>query len=598
MAHITIEHFTKTRCEHKIFNKITTIGASSDNDIVCAGPGIEPTHALLYIEGDGFWLEPASRKAYVYINGDRIKKKTQIKNQDDIKIADLEGVFSFFDAPPEPAKAAYSDCDEDALNVVSKLEKLASALSSDYTIPMLLDHIMDEVIDLVNAERGFLVMMHEGLPKIQVARNVNKETLLDAEGMISDSIVQRVIETNKPLIISDACHDKDFNLAASVINLKLSSIMCAPLTDRGKLLGIIYVGNDNIVNLFQPSHLDMLRIFASQTSLILANALLADDLAFRNRSLERELQELKFGNIIGNCYAMREIFRMIEKVAGTDVTVLVEGETGTGKELIAEELHRRSRRAKGPFVAINCGAIPENLLESELFGHVKGAFTGAIATKGGRFQQANGGTLFLDEIGEMPAELQVKLLRVLQERCVSKVGSNVAEPIDIRIVAATNKCLENEVAAGNFREDLLYRLNVITLHLPALHDREDDVILIANALLERYAKELGMPAKRLSPEAVQAMRKYPWPGNIRQLQNKLKKGIILSERNIIEPKDLDLNPEVLSAVMTLAEAKDDFQRRYINEILERNNGNRTKTARDLGVDPRTIFRHLEKEKND
>ena len=598
MAHITIEHYTKTKCEHKIYNKITTIGSSGDNDIVCAGPGIEATHAFVYIEGDGFWIEPASRKSLVYVNGDRIKKKTQIKNQDEIRIADLEGVFSFFDAPPEPVKAPHSEFEEDAMNVITKLEKLAASLSSDYTITSLLDHIMDEVIDLVNAERGFIILMNEGVPKIQVARNVNKETLLDAEGLISDSIIHKVIETKQPRIISDACNDQEFNLAESVIKLKLSSVMCAPLCSKGQLLGVIYVGNDNIINLFQPNHLDMLRIFASQTSLILANALLADDLAFKNRSLEKELEDLKFGSIIGNCYAMREIFRMIEKVATTDVSVLVEGETGTGKELIAQELHRRSRRAKGPFVAINCGAIPENLLESELFGHVKGAFTGAIANKNGRFQQANGGTLFLDEIGEMPTELQVKLLRVLQERRVSKVGANVSEPIDIRIVAATNKNLEAEVEAGNFREDLLYSLNVITLQPPPLHDREDDVILIAQTLLKRYADELNMPVKRLTPEAVLAMKRYSWPGNIRQLENKLKKGLILSEKNVIEPQDLDLNREVLNNVMTLAEAKDDFQRRYINEILERNQGNRTKTARDLGVDPRTIFRHLEKEKND
>ena len=214
----------------------------------------------------------------------------------------------------------------------------------------------------------------------------------------------------------------------------------------------------------------------------------------------------------------------------------------------------------------------------------------------GRFQQANGGTLFLDEIGEMPMELQVKLLRVLQERCVSKVGSTLSEPVDIRVIAATNKRLEQEVEVGRFREDLLYRLNVITLQLPALRERGDDIILIARSLIERYASDLGMTPKRLSVEAVQAMKQYGWPGNVRQLENRIKKGLILSEQAEIGPKDLDLEPEFLKPVLTLAEAKDAFQRRYINEILEMNSGNRTKTAQILGVDPRTIFRHLEKEK--
>ena len=596
MPHISIEQYTKTQCEHTIYKKITTIGSGADNDIICCGPGVEPSHAMFYLEPDGFWIEPCSRRAEVYVNGSRAKKKTAVQNQDTITIGSLVGTFSLFDDPKEVHEESQASGDNDALNVVQKLQKLAEALGRDYTVSTLLDGIMDEVIELVDAEKGFLVLIEDGVPHIRVARNVNRETLLDAEGMMSDSIVKRVLETKEPLIISDAYSDKEFNAAESVINLRLSSIMCMPLLDRGQILGVIYVGNDNVINLFRQKDLDMLRIFASQTSLVLANAIKAAELEFRNRSLEQELAQLKFGNIIGNCYAMREIFRMVDKVAATDVTVLIEGETGTGKELIAEELHRRSRRAKGPFVVINCGAIPENLLESELFGHVKGAFTGAVQTKMGRFQQANGGTLFLDEIGEMPTELQVKLLRVLQERRVSKVGSNVAEPVDIRVIAATNKHLEEEVMAGRFREDLLYRLNVITLQLPALRDREDDIILIARSLIARYAKDLGMLPKPLSADAIQAMKQYRWPGNIRQLENRIKKGLILSEKAQIEPKDLDLQPEFLKPVLTLAEAKDEFQRRYINEILELNNGNRTKTAQVLGVDPRTIFRHLEKEK--
>jgi len=292
---------------------------------------------------------------------------------------------------------------------------------------------------------------------------------------------------------------------------------------------------------------------------------------------------------------MRSVFRKVEKVAATDVTVLIQGETGTGKELIAKELHSRSPRSEGPFVTINCGAIPENLLESELFGHVKGAFTGATATKPGKFQLADSGTLFLDEVGEMPLNLQVKLLRVLQEREVTKVGGTRPDYVDIRVVAATNRDLEEAVKEGEFREDLLYRINVVTLHLPPLKERGEDVILIANYLLDKYCEEFGVAEKSISREAAVAMRKYAWPGNIRQLENRLKKAAILSDKAMISPEDLDLLPEVLTDIQNLSDAKKAFQRRYINEVLELNDGNRTKTARDLGVDPRTIFRHLEKE---
>jgi transcriptional regulator with PAS, ATPase and Fis domain len=281
-------------------------------------------------------------------------------------------------------------------------------------------------------------------------------------------------------------------------------------------------------------------------------------------------------------------------VAGTDISVLITGETGTGKELIAREIHRRSPRVKAPFITINCGAIPENLLESELFGHVKGAFTGAIATRMGRFQAAHGGTLFLDEIGEMPPQLQVKILRALQERTVVKVGDSRPEVVDIRVVAATHRVLEDEIKKGTFREDLYYRLNVVNVRLPGLRERGDDILVIAKFFLTKYAKEFSSKAKGFSPAAQVALRKYGWPGNVRELENRVKKAAVLADRPMIGPEDLELRPENLDPVMSLTLAREEFQKRYINEVLERNNGNRTKTAKDLGVDPRTIFRHLEK----
>ena len=227
----------------------------------------------------------------------------------------------------------------------------------------------------------------------------------------------------------------------------------------------------------------MLTVFAAQASLLVRNALLVNDLKLDNRSLHERIEQMRFGEILGSSPRMQEVFRKVQKVAGTDISVLVTGETGTGKELIARELHNRSPRAKRPFVTINCGAIPENLLESELFGHVRGAFTGAVTNKMGRFQAADGGTLFLDEIGEMPLPLQVKLLRALQERVVVRVGDTNAESIDIRVIAATNRDLETEIKTGRFREDLYYRLNVVHLHLPPLRDRGDDIVVLARYMV-------------------------------------------------------------------------------------------------------------------
>lgn len=591
MPYLAIDHLVCDTKSHEIYKKITTLGASDDNDIVCKGIGMEDTHAIITIENNGFEIEPASRKAEIFINGKRIKKKSAFAHQDQLKFGTIEARFSLFgDAPKTTQTQAQNDYTASAFQ---KLQTLAEDLTHTYNVETILTHVMDDVIALVNADKGFLLLFKDGKIQSQVSRNYHQESIDDS--LFSDSIVKYVLETKKPLIVRDALNDENFNASQSVIDMRFCSVMCTPLIDRGTIIGLIYVGNDNIVSQFKPQHLEALRLFAAQISLILANAILVDDLKFENKNLALQIEDLKFGNIIGNCQPMREIFLTVKRVAATDVTVLIEGETGTGKELIAQELHRQSNRAKGPFVVINCGAIPANLLESELFGHVKGAFTGAIQTKQGKFQQANGGTLFLDEIGEMPQDLQVKLLRVLQERYVIKVGSNNVENIDIRIIAATNKNLEFEVAEGRFREDLFYRLNVITLQLPPLRERGDDVILIAKGLIERHAKEFNLVAKPLSQEAISAIKKYRWPGNVRQLENYVKKALILSNKAQISAEDLGLIPEVLKPVMSLAEAKEDFQRRYINEILELNNGNRSKTARDLGVDPRTIFRHLEKQ---
>jgi transcriptional regulator with PAS, ATPase and Fis domain len=373
--------------------------------------------------------------------------------------------------------------------------------------------------------------------------------------------------------------------------------MCAPLVNQAEAIGALYVANDEVKHLFDRRQLDVLTIFAGQASLILQNAMLLSALRADKEKLSAELLDKRFGEIIGSCPSMLEVFRKLQKVATTDISVLITGETGTGKELIARELHRRSNRVRGPFITVNCGAIPENLIESEMFGHVKGAFTGAIASRPGKFQQADGGTLFLDEIGELPLQLQVKLLRALQERVVFRVGDSRPEKCDIRVIAATNRNLDEMIKTGEFREDLYYRLNVVNIWLPPLRERGDDVFIIAKALLSKYADELKSSVRGFSPQALAAVRKYAWPGNIRQLENRIKKALVLCDKALLGPEDLDLGPEAQAPIVPLEKAKEDFQRRYVLEVLERNNGNRTQTARDLGVDPRTVFRYLEKESN-
>ncbi len=397
---------------YSLYKKITSIGRGEENDISLPDPLLSDAHAHVHFDGRDFHITALDRNGDLTVNG-RKRKKHRLVHQDQLRIGASDLTFSLYDAPVADEEAAKT---VETLNSYRKLLEFSEKLLGSYELPELLESMMDSVIGISNAEKGFLILLEGESVQVKVARNLKRENLADALERLSDSIVDKVIRTRKAVIVSDAGQDAEFKNAMSVMNLKLSSVMCVPLLERGNLLGAIYVGNDSIGGLFEPAHLEVMTIFASQASLILRNALLVNELKLDNKLLSDKLEAFRFGDLIGSAPAMQEVFRKVAKVASTDISVLITGETGTGKELIAREIHNRSPRAKGPFITINCGAIPENLLESELFGHVRGAFTGAVANKPGKFHAADKGTIFLDEIGEMPLLLQVKLLRVLQDR--------------------------------------------------------------------------------------------------------------------------------------------------------------------------------------
>jgi transcriptional regulator with GAF, ATPase, and Fis domain len=591
-----------------VHKPVTTIGRALGNDLALTGSGVADHHAQIMFDGRDFLLEEIDERADIAINGKK-KRRARLVHGDRLSFGTVDVSFSMFAELPvalEPSDDAEGKRPSSELAGVRKLFAFSEKLIHRANLGELLEAMLDDVVELTHADKGFVLLLEsEGnddrteTPKLSIraSRNFHHQAITDASGGVSDSIVQKVITTGRALIVSDALADTHFGQSESVIAMKLSSVMCVPLVSEGEVIGAVYLGNDKVKHLFERPELELLSIFASQASLILQNARLLNALRADKAKLVAELQDKRFGEIVGACPSMMEVYRKLQKVAATDISVLITGETGTGKELIANELHRRSPRSSGPFVTINCGAIPENLIESELFGHVKGAFTGAIANRAGKFQAADKGTLFLDEIGELPLALQVKLLRALQERVVVRVGDSKPEKVDIRVVAATNRNLEEEVRLGRFREDLYYRLNVVNLWLPPLRDRGDDVLILARVLLTKYADEFGSKVRGFSPAALAALKKHAWPGNIRQLENRIKKALVLCDQTLLEPEDLDLGPGIETGIMPLEKAKEEFQRRYVLEALERNNGNRTQTARDLGVDPRTIFRYLEREQN-
>ena len=320
-----------------------------------------------------------------------------------------------------------------------------------------------------------------------------------------------------------------------------------------------------------------------------------------NRQLRQEIRRRDRGGIsrpIGKSRRFLDVLKLAEQVAPTDSTVLIQGESGTGKEVIARHIHNMSNRSDGPCLSINCGALPENLLESELFGHVKGSFTGAVRDKQGLFAAARGGSFFLDEVGEMPPALQIKLLRVLQEREAIPVGATEAVTVDVRIIAATNRDLEEEIRRGNFRSDLFYRLNVIALYLPPLRERRDDIILLIEAFLQRLASERGIPPKALSADALDAVMVYDWPGNVRELENALEHAVVLSPGDTIDPQHL---PERITKPRKEPLVADRsyqnptlevIERAYIMWVLQAEGGNKTRAAEVLGIDPSTLYRKL------
>jgi len=343
-----------------------------------------------------------------------------------------------------------------------------------------------------------------------------------------------------------------------------------------------------------------------ELSIVIEKALEKKLLSNENQRLRRELRsQSRDRNILGSSRAMQEVFDLIAQVAETKTNVLVSGESGTGKELVARAIHEQSKRASEPFVAINCGAIPENLLESELFGHVKGAFTGAVQNKEGLFESATGGTLFLDEIGELSQPLQVKLLRALQEKSIRRVGDTVDRKIDVRIVSATNRRLEEEVAEGRFREDVYYRLNVIQLHLPPLREREEDIPLLAQHFIRRFSEELGKEVEGMDGEAYDLLAAYPFPGNVRELENLIERAVALARGPVIGP-DL-LPPTVVrpasrqpNAPAVTAEGVDlealvaEHERSLLEAALVQSKGVKKQAARLLGISFRSFRYRLEK----
>jgi Nif-specific regulatory protein len=402
----------------------------------------------------------------------------------------------------------------------------------------LLWQLVGVLLEVVPADR-VAILLGDDIERLQSAFAWDKESGPGRPVTVSRTVVTRVVNDRKPLLVNDVPEHMPVN---SLRLMEVYSVLCVPMATPEKQLGLIYVDTRQIGSLFDAGHLHLLSAIGTIAALAIENARSLE-------SLERENEQLKAEthfDIIGDSAAMRDIYRFIAKVATSDTNVIIYGESGTGKELVARAIHRNSKRSDHSFVAINCAALTESLLESELFGYEKGAFTGAITQKRGYLESADGGTIFLDEIGELALQLQAKLLRVLQEREVVRVGGTRPIKVNLRVLAATNKSLAQMVKQNKFREDLFYRLDVVSCELPPLRERREDIGILAHHFAQKYATKCNRQVTGVSDEALVCLQHYDWPGNVRELENAIERAVVLGStrhilRRVTTPKSLARN---------------------------------------------------------
>jgi len=471
-------------------------------------------------------------------------------------------------------------------------------LNSETDPETLLESILDLAIRSVGAERGMLLLQGpERSFSVRLSRHLEPETETDAESYSRRIVAQA--SGGRSILAHDAGSDERFRDFRSVSLFRIRSLLCVPLRTRGRVIGTVYVDSRDRGVVFREDDLRFLEAFADHAALALENARARARLEKENAMLQRAAESrAAFGSLVGASEPMQRVFRLLETYASSDLPVLVLGESGTGKELVARALHFNGPRRREVFLSENCAAVPETLLESILFGHVRGAFTGADRDHPGLFEQAHRGTLFLDEIGDMPGSMQARLLRVLQDGEVRRLGAESSVRVDARVVAATHRDLDEAVRERRFREDLLYRLKVLVVDLPPLRDRPGDIPLLVRHFVDRISRDRGVPSPRIDGEILERLEAARWPGNVRQLENTLRRLVLLAgdgaiDRGTVEADDglrhLLFGPD---AAAESPFSLDRNEREQIRRALDACEGSKTLAARMLGVSRATIYRKV------
>jgi Nif-specific regulatory protein len=599
-----------------------TVGRDPANQICLSDPLVSRRHCLLLQSASGYLLRDLDSSNGTAINDVPVRERLLVHG-DRIKIGethflflapDSEAAVSTFDGHLDDirvtTKTIYTIRPEEVLylqpekvtaalpspNVARNLHallKISTAINQIRRLPDLQRRLLELILEVIPAERGAIILSRErfGLSDPFVGFDRADGWLDDFR--VSRTVIERVRRDRVAIMSNDVADHQPFRKATSLALRQIQSLLAVPIALDDQLLGVIYLDSAEMDFRFEEDHLQLLTAIASIAAVAFDNVGQVEWLENEARRLRDEISLNH--DLIGESAAMQAVYQTLAKVAPSDSTVLLRGESGTGKEMVARAIHLGSPRADLPFIAINCAGLSDTLLESDLFGHEKGAFTGAVAQKKGKFEIADGGTVFLDELGELPLPLQAKLLRALQTREFERVGGTRKIKVDIRIIAATNRDLEAAIKDGGFRADLYYRLNVVSITLPPLRDRRDDIPLLAQYFATKFGQRCNRHIKGLTTATRALLINYDWPGNVRELENAIERAVVLGATDFILPEDLpdalhetSAPPDVTPAIYHSAtrEAK----KQIVLQALEESGGNFTQAAKQLGIHPNNLHR--------
>ncbi len=623
-VHFSVEHDGVTRT-FELRKSVVTFGRSHTCTVPVDDPALSRTHCQFEVEGDGCFVRDLNSRNGTMVGGESVDR-FELEDGSEITIGNTQITFlgrgdvgSYTCVPSKttswteslfvrgkkaPKKVEVGrEATGQEIARLKRLLEINRQIAAEIEPERVLSTILDSAVEFVDAERGFLMTVEEEELYIPVARDFWRKDIPAPAFEVSRSIALEVVRRGKSVVTEDASEDGRFEEMVSVYNLKIRSVLCVPLINQTKIVGAIYLDNRFTRGSFSEQDIAAIEAFADQAAISLVNsgmiakerevsALWRNEAKRRIVEIEAVRKQLsqfekesgiqgKYAEIVGRSPAMRDCLSLIDRVAPSDLPVLIRGESGCGKELIARAVHGNSSRCKGPYVALNCAGFPQGLMEAELFGHAKGAFSGGDCVKEGLLECANGGTLFLDEIGDMPENHQKSLLRVLESGEFRRLGERKSRFVDVRIVSATNQNLEKLISEGRFRQDLYYRLKGLEVRVPSLRERPEDVEPLAQHFLALSADD----PPQLSEEALSSMVAYPWPGNVRELRHEISRLSLLSHELISVQ---DLSPEIRSTRLDnmpggLKGCVEALERQILAAAMERFDGNKTRVAETLGL---------------